>query len=136
MVVPSVDELAAMSPAEVEAVLRELDGARRAAEVAVAELVGRVERAGVFRADGHRTPRAWGMAAANWSWAQAGRVVQVAHMLQVWPSAAGVGVAQLHALAGVVANPRVRPLLADAEELLVGWARTLDFDDFVSALMR
>jgi hypothetical protein len=136
LVVPSVDELAAMSPAEVEAVLRELDGARRAAEVAVAELVGRVERAGVFRADGHRTPRAWGMAAANWSWAQAGRVVQVAHMLQVWPSAAGVGVAQLHALAGVVANPRVRPLLADAEELLVGWARTLDFDDFVSALMR
>jgi hypothetical protein len=76
------------------------------------------------------------MAAWNWSWAQAGRVVQVAHMLQVWPSAAGVGVAQLHALAGVVANPRVRALLADAEELLVGWARTLDFDDFVSALMR
>lgn len=132
----AVEELAVMSPGEVGAVLRGLDGVRRAAEVAVAEVVGRVESVGLFRVDGHRTPRAWAMAAANWSWAQAGRVVQVAHMLVLWPSAAGVGVPQLHALAGVAANPRVRRLLADAEELLVGWARSLDFDDFVSALMR
>lgn len=133
--VPSIDELRIMSPAEVEATLRGLDEVRRAAEAAVAQFMGRAEQAGLHKVDGHRTPRAFGMAACNWSWADSGRVVQVAHMLAVWPSAHGVGVAQLHALAGVTANPRVRPFLADAEALVVGWARTLDFDDFLTALM-
>ena len=134
--VPSIDELVVMPPAEVEAVLRGLDDVRRAAEAAVATMVGRVEQAVLHRVDGHRTPRAFGMAACNWSSAEAGRLVQVAHMLAVWPSAHGVGVAQLQALAGVVANPRVQPFLADAELPVVGWARTMDFDDFVTALMR
>jgi hypothetical protein len=98
--VPSIDELVVMSPAEVEAVLRGLDEVRRSAEAAVATFVGRAELAGLHRVDGHRTPRAFGMAACNWSWADAGRVVQVANMLAVWPSALGVGVAQLQALAG------------------------------------
>ena len=45
-----------------------------------------------------------------------------------------MGVAQMHALASLVANPRVKEHLADGEELLVGQAAELDFDDYVVLL--
>ena len=45
-----------------------------------------------------------------------------------------MGVAQMHALAGLVANPRVKEHLANGEELLVGQAAELDYEDYVSLL--
>jgi len=130
LLIPDVEAVRAMSPAQLEALARELDGARRELESGLATLVARVEEAGAHRRDGHRTPRAWGMAACNWSDAEAGRFVQAAHVLQRFPSAYGLGVAQLHALAGVVANPRVADHLDEGEALLVGQAGVLDFDAY------
>lgn len=123
-----------MSPADLEALARELDGVRRAAESALATLVARVEEAGAYARDGHRGARAWGMAACNWSLPEAARFVKAGHLLARFPSAHGLGVAQLHALAAVAANPRVHPHLDEAEGLLVGQARVLDFDDYAMVL--
>ena len=124
-----------MSPAELESLARELDGQRRAVESALATLVARVEEVGAHRRDGHRGVRAWGMAACNWSLPEAARFVKAGHLLARFPSASGMGVAQLHALAAVTANPRVEPHLDEAEELLVGQAAVLDFEDY-SVLLR
>ena len=41
----------------------------------------------------------------------------------------------MHGLAGVAANPRVSPHLDEAEELLIGQAAVLDFQDY-SVLLR
>ena len=98
-----------MSPGELEALARELDGQRRAAESALATLVARVEEVGAFRRDGHRGARAWGMAACNWSLPESARFVKAGHLLARFGSASGMGVAQLHAVAAVAANPRVQP---------------------------
>jgi hypothetical protein len=134
-VVPDVEAVRSMSPADLEALARELDGVRRAAETALATLVSRVEESGAYRVDGHRTARAWGMAACNWSLPESARFVKAGHLLARFPSAAGLGVAQLHALAAVTANPRVAEHLDEAEQLLVGHAAVLDFDDY-SILLR
>ena len=130
MVVPSVEEVRGMDPGALEAVLRDLDVVRREAESATALLLAHAEQARVFGRDGHRTPRALGMAACNWSYADAGVLVQCAHVLQVLPTAYGLGVSQLHALAGLVANPRVGHALTDAEALLVGKAHAVEFHEF------
>ncbi len=132
LVVPSVEDMRGMSAAEVERALQQLDAVRRVAESATALLLAHAEDAGAHRSDGHRNPRAFGMAACNWSYADAGLLVQCAHVLQVFPSAFGLGVSQLHTLARLVANPRVRAALADAEELLVGKARSMDFHEFAA----
>ena len=133
-VVPDVQTVRAMSPADLEALARELDGQRRALETALATLVSRVEEAGAHRCDGHRTVRAWGMAACNWSLPESARFVKAGHLLARFPSAAGMGVAQLHALAAVAANPRVAEHLDEGEQLLVGQAAVLDFDDYAVLL--
>ena len=134
LVVPSVEEVRGMDPAVLEATLRDLDVVRREAESAAALLIARAEQARVFGRDGHRTPRAFGMAARNWSYADAGLLVQCAHVLQLLPAAYGLGVSQLHALAGLVANPRVRHALADAEALLVGKAQSMEFAEYAAWL--
>lgn len=130
LVVPSIDEVRAMSAAEVEHALQTLDASRRALESATALLLAHTEEARAFTRDGHRNVRAFGMAACNWSYADAGLLVQCAHVLQVFPSAYGLGLSQLHTLARLVANPRVRAALAQAEDLLVGAARNMGFHQF------
>jgi hypothetical protein len=54
--------------------------------------------------------------------------------LEVFPSAFRLGVSQLHALARLVANPRVRDSLADAQGVLVGAGRGLEFAEFAGLL--
>ncbi len=99
-----------------------------------------IAQTGVFAADKHRTPKAWGKAACNWSGAEAAKFVRLGNMLATFDTAADMasrgdlGVAQMHALAGLVANPRVKEHLADGEELLVGQATELDYDDYVCLL--
>ena len=129
-----------MSPADLEAFARAMDRERRIIEAKIATFVHRVGESGGYLHDKHRTPKTWGKAACNWSTAEAARFVRAGSMLATFDSAAetaargDMGVAQMHALAGLVANPRVKEHLADGEELLVGQAAELDFDDYVSLL--
>ena len=138
--VPELSKVAAMSPTEAEAFVRELDRERRVVEAKIATFVHQVAETGLFSADKHRTPKAWGKAACNWSGGEAGRFVKAGAMLSKFGSAAvlaadgGLGVAQMHALAAVTANPRVQQHLAGGEELLVGQAAVLDFDDYATLL--
>ena len=87
--------------------------------------------------DKHRTPKAWGEAACNWSSAEAARLVRAGAMLATFESAAALveadalGVAQMHALASVVANSRVQEHLADGEALLVANATALNYSDYL-----
>ena len=129
-----------MSPAQAEAFVRELDRQRRIVEAQIATFVHQVGQTGRYLDDKHRTPKAWGKAACNWSGAEAAKFVKAGAMLHRFDSAAtlaaegGLGVAQLHALAAATSNPRVNEHLADGEELLVGQAAVLDFDDYVLLL--
>jgi len=129
-----------MSPAQAEEYLRALDRERRILDARIATFVHQVGQTGLYLQDTHRTPKAWGTAAANWSSAEAARFVRVGTMLATFESAADMaargdfGVAQMTALAQLVANPRVKEHLADGEELLVGQAAELDYDDYVSLL--
>jgi hypothetical protein len=62
---PSLDELAGLDGAELERVLAGVEVLRRRVETVLAVGVARVDELGVFRADGHRTVRAWEQAALN-----------------------------------------------------------------------
>jgi len=138
--VPGVEEVAGMSPAELEAFVRGLDRVRRQVEGAIATFVHRVDESGAYRTDKHRTPKAWGKAACNWSGGEAARFVRAGNVLDTFSTAAAacaegqLGVAQLHALGRVCANARVKDTLAEGEALLVGSAATLDYDDYVTVL--
>ena len=129
-----------MSPAEAVEYVRALDRERRILDARIASFVHQVGQTGLFAVDKHRTPKAWGTAACNWSGAEAARFVRVGTMLATFDTAAemaargDIGVAQMGALAQLVANMRVKEHLADGEELLVCQAAELDFDDFVCLL--
>ena len=133
----SDEVVAAMTPGEAETFVRELDRQRRIVEAQIATFVNQVALSGLFAVDKHRTPKAWGKAACNWSGSEAGRFVKAGAMLATFDTAAvlaadgGLGVAQMHALAAVVSNPRVQEHLADGEAQLVGQATVLDYDDYV-----
>ncbi len=138
--VPGIDELAAMSATDLAALAQEFDAERRRVEAALATLVQRVDMAGAFTGDGHRSAKAWGRATCNWSGGEAARFLKAGRMLAKFDSAATaaadgkLGVAQMHALAAAVANPRVVEHLEESEELLVSQASVLDYDDYVTML--
>ncbi len=138
--VPTVAEIAGMSPADLEVLARGLDGDRRRVEAALATLVHRVDMAGAFTGDGHRSVKAWGRATCNWSGGEAARFVKTGRMLARFDSAATaasngeLGVAQMHALGQLVGNPRVAEHLDASETLLVAQASVLDYDDYVTLL--
>jgi hypothetical protein len=134
--VPEVEEIDAMTPAELEAGLRELDRQRRQLEAAIATYVRRTETTGAYLADGHRHITAWAKATCNWSTSEATRATRLGRLLARFPTAGtacqngSIGVAQLHALASLVANPRVGEHLDDGEAILVEQAMVLDHDDY------
>jgi len=137
---PGAVAVAAMSSADREAFVRSLDRERRRVEAQVALFVHTVAQVGGYLDDKHRTARAWGQAACNWSAVEAGRFVKAGDTLARFESAAALaqagelGVAQLHALSLVVANPRVQDHLADGEAVLVGSAASLDYADYLTFL--
>ncbi|MDO8363663.1 MAG: DUF222 domain-containing protein [Actinomycetota bacterium] len=137
---PSVAEIQNMAPGDIEALARELDRQRRVSEARIAVLVHRVGEAGAHLVDRHRTPKAWGQAACNWSGGEALRFVHTGAMLARFSSAAelashgGLGVAQMHVLGRLVANPRVGEHLAAGEQTLVEAAVSCEFNDFVSVV--
>ncbi|MEQ1873173.1 MAG: DUF222 domain-containing protein [Ilumatobacteraceae bacterium] len=134
------EQVAAMSATDLAALARGLDRDRRIAEAALATLVHQVAMTGAFTSDGHRSVKAWGRATCNWSGAEASRFLRAGRMLARFESAAtaaasgDLGVAQMHALASAVANPRVAEHLDASEELLVSQASLLDYDDYVTLL--
>jgi hypothetical protein len=140
--VPSAEAIATMSPAQREATVRELDAIRRQAEAAIGLFVGRVEQVSGHIDDGHRSVSAWGRAATNWSGAEASRFTRLGRVFRTMPIfeqtavGGGIGVAQMHALAAVAANPRVKDHLAGSEALLVEQARTQHHDDYLTILRR
>ncbi|MCE9621991.1 MAG: hypothetical protein K8R99_06580 [Actinomycetia bacterium] len=112
--VPTTAEIAGMSPADLEALARRLDGERRRVEAALATLVDRVASAGAFGADGHRSVKAWGRATCNWSGGEASRFVKTGRMLARFESAASaaaageIGVAQNACARAVGGQPACR----------------------------
>jgi hypothetical protein len=135
--VPDVDELVMMSPSAIEIAGQQLDFLYRTTVAATALMLQRVEASGVFHLDDHRNVAAWGRSTNNWSNAEASRMVKLAHAMQVMPGFAAaclagrIGVPQMHAIAAVAANPRVREHPAGADELFVTSAEELAFDDLV-----
>ncbi|MEN9644670.1 MAG: hypothetical protein RL238_1339 [Actinomycetota bacterium] len=130
-----------MSPAELQESAQELDVLRRRVEAATADLVAAVDKVSAFVPDGHRNVAAWGRATNHWSNGEAAGMVKLAAAFVRLPQFAeaarsGVlGVAQMHAVARLAANPRVREHLdADADRLLTEGARDLPFDDLVTLL--
>ncbi len=134
------DEIAVLSAADLAALARGFDRDRRIAEAALARLLQQVDVAGAFTGDGHRSVKAWGRATCNWSGGEAARFVKTGCMLARFESAATaaaageLGVAQMHALGQLAANPRVNEYLDASEDLLVSQASLLDFDDYVTLL--
>ena len=132
---PDDAQLEAMSPAEREACLRALERERAQLEARMAQFVHRLGERGDHLVDGHRSLRAYGRAACNWSTAEAARIERLGRLLARYPAvsdavAAGrLGIPQLRVLAGLAANPRTVAQLDDAIDLLVEQACTLDFDD-------
>ena len=139
---PTTEVVEGMSPAELDALVLALDITERRQQAALAVLASRAESAGTFLADGHRTAKAWTRAACNWSGQQAARTVRLGRAFQLLPYfaqagiAGEIGISQMHALALVATNPRVREHLADSEQLLVDQAKILEHDDYMILLHR
>ena len=135
LAVPLVEELAVLSPVGLQTCAQSLEVLRRRVEAANALLVQRVDGARLFVPDGHRRVSAWGRATNNWSAPEAAMMVKLAGAMQALPKFAAaalageIGVAQMHAVAKVAANPRVKEHLVDADDLFLTAARDLPFDD-------
>jgi hypothetical protein len=136
LVLPSDAELESLERRELDDALRELDQIQRRVEHATAIVMGRCDRSGHFVADGHRSPRGWAMAVTNCSAGEATRRHRTATVLQLLPGvraefrAGRIGVAQVHLLAKLAANPRCRDQLAGSEQVLLEAAGELQFEDF------
>ena len=102
-----------MSSSDREAHARGLDRVRRCVEAATAGYVNEVVRSGDHLLDGHRSISAWGQAACNWSAGEAARLARLGRAMHRLPkfgaaaTAGQIGVAHMHAVAGLVANPRI-----------------------------
>lgn len=128
-------DLGAMKPAEVEALARQLDSARRVAEATMAQFLQRAEAAGVHHEAGFRQVAGWGRGSCNWSGAEAHRLAKLGRAFTCLPQFAqaslvgSVSISAMHAVAAVAANPRVGQHLAEADALFTDWACNKDFDD-------
>ena len=113
LVEPDDATLEAMSPAERESCWRELERERVALDARMARFVHRLGERGDHLVDGHRSLRAFGRAACNWSTGEAARVDRLGRLLGRYPAvsdavdAGRLGIPQLGVLARLAANPRV-----------------------------
>jgi hypothetical protein len=136
VVLPSDEELESLEGRELDEALSGLEQIRRRVEHATGLVVDRCDRTGHFVADGHRSPRGWAMAITNCSPGEATRRHRTASVLQMLPAvraelrAGRIGVAQVHLLAKLAANPRCRDQLPGSERVLLDTAQQLQFEDF------
>ena len=133
---PTLDEIANLSGRDLEAALWAAERVRRGAEAVIASVVARCDSSLHYLADGHRSVKQWTMAMTNCSPHEARLRRGTARVFDLMPGAragmlaAPVGVAQVHELARLAANPRCREHLPASEHVLLDAARTLPFPDF------
>ena len=136
VVLPSDEELESLEGGELDEALLGLEQILRKVEHAIGLVVGRCDRTGHFVADGHRSPRGWAMAVTNCSPGEATRRHRTATVLQLLPAVRAalrtgkIGVAQVHLLGKLAANPRVRDQLPASERVLLDAAQQLRYEDF------
>lgn len=114
-----------------------LERVRRAATHLSARQSHATDVEGTHRVDGHRTLGSWIRATRNTSRFVARAECQLADTIaeidavRVASAEGRLGAEQLRELARIHHNPRVRHLFADSADLLVRYAETMPYDDFV-----
>ena len=139
---PSVDDVAGLDGAGLDAMLWELEVARRKLTSAIVSVVDQCDRTGHYLADGHRTVKAWNSAITNSSPAESSRRHKLARSLRDLTvvgdelAAGTVGVDQVVELAFLHTNPRCADQLAGSEQILLDAAKALEFVDFRTVAKR
>ena len=143
--IPTAEEIRdAHNSAEVrdlDDLLAELEIAGRQVEAAVSCALAHAIDESAWAHDGHRSAIGWVTSTMGVSRSRAIARVRAARFtdldLHLWAAAvssAQLGVEQAWALAKVSANPRVRNHLPGAEQMLLSFAQSMPFKDFVAAL--
>ena len=138
----TADDWAAMTPAAIDATVRELDVAARRIEASIVAGVEHVDRTGHHERDGHRSASSWLMATTNCSRRDATARARSARLVRELTTVAAefvaghVGIAQVRELARLAANPRTGAHLPDSEDILLEAAQTLEFADFTVVTKR
>jgi hypothetical protein len=133
---PELEDIAGAGEARLAELFAELEQVIRQAEVLQAEVIGEVDRTGLYGLDGHTTAASWARALGNWSTARSKRFSQAAQLLhasaEVRDAAhqARLGADQLRRLSMIWANRRVREHFPGSAELLVEHAQRLRYPDF------
>ena len=139
--VPTPEELAALSGADLDQVLVELETTRRKLEAAYVAVLDRADASGRFRSDGHASVRGWTIALTNSSPVETRRRLQTVRALRDLPEAGrhlaegSIGVDQVREIAKLHANPRLRQLVIDGDARLVRHAEK-SFESFSEVVAR
>ncbi len=135
-------EYESLSTADLVALVRDRERARRAAEVQVACGLAELHRRGVHLDDGHVDISAWGRAMFGWSVAESKGLVRLGRVLGRLPQVRAlahdgrVGTAHLAALADIERNPRCRDQVGEADELFGAQVLRLRADEFAVLVRR
>ncbi len=131
-----VDEWAAYSGPDLDAIVGELNVAHRRVEAALVGAVDHSERTGHYRNDGHRTVGSWMMTTTNCTRSEATARQRSARLLRSLETVAAefvagrVGVAQVRELARLAANPRSGDQVEGSQDILLDAAQSLEYADF------
>ncbi len=113
---------------------------RRVLAAREAELFGRLEMSGVYRADGHGSAKTMVRHVGRLSGPSAARQQRIARVTRELPLIGGalaageIGVDQVDLLGRVYANRRVRAWMPDAQDWFLELATTESYDDFEHAV--
>lgn len=135
-------EYESLSTADLVALVRDRERARRAAEVQVACGLVELHRRGMHLDDGHVDISAWGRAMFGWSVAESKGLVRLGRVLGRLPQVRAlahdgrVGTAHLAALAEIERNPRCREQVGEADELFGAQVLRLRADEFAVLVRR
>ncbi|MGB0114766.1 MAG: DUF222 domain-containing protein [Ilumatobacteraceae bacterium] len=123
--VPTPADVAGLSGADLDRALAEVESARRRLEAAYLAVLDRSDATKRYADDGHASVRGWASALTDTAPAETQRRLQSMRALRELPSVAGalaagtIGVDHVRDIARVHANPRVRELVVDGDDLLV-----------------
>ncbi len=135
-------EVGALPYVDQVARLRELEAAHRRLEAELSLTVVALAESAGFKADGHSSVRALLRAELRWSEGDVTHRLRTGRLLADLPDVidalgnGDVGVAQVHDLARARANPRCGDNLAEHADLLLGFARQLQYSDFHRCVRR
>lgn len=135
-------EVGSLPYADQVARLRELEAAHRRLEAELSLTVVALAESAGFKADGHASVRALLRAELRWSEGDVTHRLRTGRLLADLPDVVDalgngeVGVAQVHDLARARANPRCGSGLVEHANLLLGFARQLQYSDFHRCVRR